>query len=48
MINAFQLRLEYSIKKAQEDQVGLQLNDLNQLLPYVEDMNLLGDNMATM
>jgi hypothetical protein len=31
----------------QEDQVGLELNGTYQLLAYVNDVNLLGDNMDT-
>jgi hypothetical protein len=38
--------LEYAIRKAQENQVGLKLNWTHQLL-YADDVNLLGDNIDT-
>jgi hypothetical protein len=38
--------LEYSIRKVQENQVGLQLNGIHQFLAYAgDDVNLLGDNI---
>jgi hypothetical protein len=33
-----------SLKKSQENQVGLKLNGTRQLLVYADDVNLLGDN----
>jgi sorting nexin-29 len=42
--------LEYTIRKVQENQVGLQLNGTHELLVYVDDVNLLGnttDNITT-
>jgi hypothetical protein len=39
--------LEYPIRKAQKDQVGLKLNGTHQLLVYADDVNLLGDNIQT-
>jgi hypothetical protein len=37
----------YAIKKVQENQFGLKLNGTHQLLAYVDDVNLLGDNIDT-
>jgi hypothetical protein len=39
--------LEYSIRKAQEIQVGLKLNGTYKLQVGADDVNLLGDNIGT-
>jgi hypothetical protein len=41
------LALEYAIRKRQENQVELKLDGTHQLLAYVGDVNLLGDNIDT-
>jgi hypothetical protein len=37
----FNFALEYAIKKVQENQVGLKLNETHQLLTYANNINLL-------
>jgi hypothetical protein len=37
--------LEYAIRKVQENQMGLKFNGTYQLLSYVDNMNILGDNL---
>jgi hypothetical protein len=40
----FNFGLEYTIRKVQENQVGLKLNATQQLLVYADDANLLESN----
>jgi hypothetical protein len=44
---ALNFALEYAIRKVQENQVGLKLNETHQPLAYADDVNLLGDNTDT-
>jgi hypothetical protein len=44
----FNFALEYVIRKVQENKGELKLNGTHQLLAYVDDVNLLGDNKNTM
>jgi ABC-type antimicrobial peptide transport system ATPase subunit len=43
----FNFAVEYDFRKVQENQVGLKLNVIHQLLAYADDVNLLGDNIDT-
>jgi hypothetical protein len=43
----FNFASAYAITKVQENQVGLKLNGTHQLLVYVDNVNLLGDNIDT-
>jgi hypothetical protein len=43
----FNFALEYAIRKVQENEVRLKLNETNQLLAYTDDLNVLGDNLNT-
>jgi hypothetical protein len=43
----FSFSLEYEIRKIQENQVELKLNESHHLLAYADNVNLLGDNVDT-
>jgi hypothetical protein len=43
----FNFALEYTIREAQENQVGLMLNETPRLLAFDDDENLLGNNIDT-
>jgi hypothetical protein len=43
----FNFTLEYAIRKIQETRLGLDMNDTHQILPNVDDVNLLGDDIRT-
>jgi hypothetical protein len=43
----FNFALEYAIRKVEENQIGLKLNKMHQLLVYADDAHLLSDNICT-
>jgi hypothetical protein len=43
----FSFALEYTIRKVQENEVGLKLNGTHPILTYADDVYLLRDNIHT-
>ena len=39
--------LEYAIRKVQETRLRLDMNGINQILPYADDVNLQGDDTVS-
>ena len=46
--NAFNIFLDYAIRRVQVNQNGLKLNGTHQLLTYADDVNILGGSLQTL
>jgi hypothetical protein len=44
----FNFSLQCAMRRVQENQGGLKLNGTHQLLAYANDINVVGENIATM
>ena len=47
MLLLFNFAVEYAIRKVQETNLGLDINGTHQVLAYVDDVNLIGDDIRT-
>ena len=43
----FNFDLEYTIRKIQETNLGLGINDIYQAFAYADDVNVIGNDMRT-
>ena len=45
--NLVNFALEYAIRKEQETNLGVHINGAHQVLPYADDVNVIGDGIRT-
>jgi hypothetical protein len=48
LLLAFNFALEYTIRKVQENEEGLELNGTHHFVMYTDDVNMLSENVNTM